>query len=121
MKKNNHSPAAAMLEEFHRTFVPEGFDVKPVRKTLLEEEYTELQEALESGDRLAIAQELADLIYVAYGTGLVYDIDVDTALAEVHRANMSKLDENGQPILRADGKVLKGPNFRPPDMSQAVK
>src|SRR5262249_43082777 len=111
---------ASMLEEFHRVFVPEGLDVRSVRKTLLQEEHEELQRALESGDRLAIAQELADLLYVTYGTALVYQIDADVAVAEVHRANMSKLGPDGKPILREDGKVLKGPNYKPPDMSKAI-
>ena len=114
------SIAAEMLEEFHLVFVPEGLDVRAIRKTLLAEEHREVQEALEQGDRLQIAQELADLLYVAYGTALVYGIDLDAALAEVHRANMSKLGEDGKPTLREDGKVLKGPNFKPPDMRLAI-
>lgn len=114
------SVAAEMLEEFHRVFVPEGADVRAVRKVLLAEEHREAQEAIEQGDRLQIAQELADLLYVTYGTALVYGIDLDVALAEVHRANMSKLGEDGKPILREDGKVLKGPGFNPPDMQSAI-
>lgn len=115
------SAAKMMLWEFHKTFVPEGMDVRSIRARLLEEEHKELQEALDSGNREAIARELADLVYVAYGTALVYDIDLDVALYEVHKSNMTKLGEDGKPILREDGKVLKGPNFIPPDMKRALK
>lgn len=79
-----------------------------------------MQEALVSGDRIAIAQELADLVYVAYGTALVYGIDLDAAIAEVHRANMSKLDSDGKPVLREDGKVLKSECYQAPDMRRAI-
>lgn len=111
---------AEMIKEFHDTFVPAHIDLKPMRATLLHEEHRELQEALEQGNRKEIAQELADLIYVAYGTALVFDIDLDAAIREVHRANMTKLGEDGKPILRDDGKVLKGPNYTPPDMSVSL-
>lgn len=111
---------AGMLREFHDVFVPDGTDVRAVRRVLLAEEFRETDDALASGDRLAIAQELADLVYVAYGTALVYGIDLDAALAEVHRANMSKLGADGLPVLRDDGKVLKGPNYQSPDMRGSV-
>jgi predicted HAD superfamily Cof-like phosphohydrolase len=115
------SEAALMLEEFHKVFVPKNRDVKILRAYLLDEEYEEVQGALASGDRLAIAKELADLVYVAYGTALVYDIDLDIALKEVHKSNMTKLDDAGKPVLRKDGKVLKGPNYKPPDMRGALR
>ena len=70
-----------------------------------------------SPGRLAeLARELADVVYVAYGTAITHGIDLDAVIAEVHRANMSKLDVDGRPVVR-DGKVQKGPNFRPPDLS----
>ena len=111
---------ADMLAEFHAVMVPDGFDVRELRRNLLAEESQEADEALESGDRATIARELADVVYVAYGSALVYDIDLDAAIAEIHRANMSKLGDDGNPILRNDGKVLKGPNFSPPDMTAAI-
>lgn len=120
-KTLRRSTVALFLEQFHLAFVPKGMDVRPVRATLLREEHDELQEALESGDRANIAKELADLVYVAYGTALVYDIDLDAALREVHNSNMNKLGEDGKPILREDGKVLKGPNYNPPNMRKALK
>jgi len=113
--------ASIYLEEFHNTFVPKDLDVRSVRASLLNEEHQEVQEALASGDREAIAKELADLAYVTYGTALVYDIDLDEALREVHRSNMTKLDDDGKPVLREDGKVLKGPNYKPPDMKGALR
>lgn len=69
-----------------------------------------------------LAKELADILYVVYGCALVYGIDLDKAFATVHESNMSKLDpETGKPIFREDGKVLKGPNYAPPDMSVVIR
>jgi predicted HAD superfamily Cof-like phosphohydrolase len=90
------------------------------RQLLLEEEAAEVGEAVRGGERHEIAHELADVVYVAYGTAISYGIDLDEVLAEVHRANMSKLGPDGQPILRADGKVQKGPGFRPADVAAIV-
>lgn len=115
------SANADMLAEFHQTFAHPDTDALWLRPTLHNEEHDELIGALESGDREQIARELADVLYIAYGTAHVYGIDLDAALAEVHRANMSKVGEDGQPIRREDGKVLKGPQFRPPDMSGALR
>jgi predicted HAD superfamily Cof-like phosphohydrolase len=112
------------LEEFHRVFVPKELGlqkIREVRARLLEEEHRELQEALDCNNREQIAKELADLVYVCYGTALVYNIDLDIACHIVHESNMSKLDDDGRPILREDGKVLKGPNYKPPDMEPALK
>lgn len=115
------SMASTFLEHFHEAFVPKDMDVRSVRADLLREEHLEVQDALLLGDREKIARELADLVYVAYGTALVYEIDLDVALFEVHKSNMTKLGEDGKPVLREDGKVLKGPNFIPPDMKKALK
>lgn len=115
------SQAAKMLDEFHRAFVPDGVHVQKVRATLIEEEFKEVMEALASGNREAMAKELSDLVYVCYGTALVYDIDLDRAIEEVHKSNMTKLGDDGKPILREDGKVLKGPNYKPPNMKGALR
>jgi predicted HAD superfamily Cof-like phosphohydrolase len=115
------SMATLYLEEFHKAFVPKDRDVRTVRADLLNEEHIEVQLALQDGDLEAIAKELADLVYVAYGTALVYDIDLDWALREVHISNMTKLGLDGKPVLREDGKVLKGPNYVPPDMRGALR
>lgn len=72
-------------------------------------------------DREALAKELADVVYVAYGTALAYGIDLDIALREVHESNMTKLDDDGKAIVRDDGKILKGPNYRPPILAAALR
>ena len=63
-------------------------------------------------------KELCDLVFVCYQFAATYDLDLDEALRRVFESNMSKLDESGKPIYREDGKVLKGPNYQPPDLSQ---
>ena len=71
-------------------------------------------------DRAATLKELADLIYVCAQYAENMNWDIEQALRRVHRSNMSKLDEDGNPIYREDGKVLKGPNYQPPDLSDLV-
>lgn len=95
-------------------------DLAALRQRLLDEEVAEVGAAVAGGDLAAIAQELADVVYVAYGTALTYGIDLDAVIAEVHRANMSKLGPDGQPVYRADGKVAKGPNYQPPDVASVL-
>jgi predicted HAD superfamily Cof-like phosphohydrolase len=114
-----------MLKEFHEKFglaINEWMDADPglvkFRQELIREEAAVAIEALDSDDKAWIAQELADLVYVAYGAAVTFGINLDTALAEVHRANMTKLGEDGKPIYREDGKVLKGPNYKEPNMYQ---
>lgn len=114
----------SLLAEFHATFISDGVtraDRLAVRPTLIREEAAEAIEALEAEpfDIAHLAQELSDVIYVALGTGLEHGIDLDAGVREVHRANMSKLDANGQPIFREDGKVLKSDLYTPPNMVQA--
>lgn len=113
--------AAAMLAEFHERFNYERTSDPALRLTLHQEEHDELVEAIESGDLAAIARELADVVYVAYGSAWSLGIDLDRAIREVHRANLSKLDDDGKPVYREDGKALKGPNFRPPDLRLALE
>jgi predicted HAD superfamily Cof-like phosphohydrolase len=118
-----------LVEEFHLAFglpvgskpsaeVPES--LAELRKLLLDEEVGELAYAIDEGDLAAIARELADVIYVAYGTAVTYGIDLDAVVVEIHRSNMSKLDDNGNPIVREDGKVLKGPNYKSPNIAAAL-
>lgn len=114
--------AQEQVTEFHRAFdiavaQPLTVALRALRATLIDEEAREEIDAIESSGLPEIAQELADLVYVAYGTAISLGIDLDAAITEVHRANMSKLGPNGNPILREDGKVLKGPNYRAPDMA----
>lgn len=113
------------LRRFHQA-VGDGWgrltdeDRGALRARMHEEENDELIEALEEGDRAHIARELADVVFVAYGTADAFGIDLDTAFGEVVRANMSKVDGPGLPILREDGKVMKPDGFVPPDMKDAI-
>lgn len=117
---------AELVSDFHRAFdVPirlRPTNILPnedvaLRRSLIAEEAREVDEALASYVLEDIAKELADLVYVVYGTALTYGIDLDVVLAEVHRSNMSKLGDDGRPVLRADGKVLKGPHYREADIA----
>jgi predicted HAD superfamily Cof-like phosphohydrolase len=101
---------AEFLREFHVKF---GEDPGPLRVELLLEESLEAADALEIGDRAEIAKELADVVYVCYGTALVYGIDLDSALAAVHESNMKKEANPG-------GKHIKPEGWQPPDMSVAL-
>lgn len=91
-------------------------DVKALRCALIEEEAREFRAALEADDIVEVADAIADLLYVVYGAARTFGIPVREVFAEVHRSNMTKLDDNGEPIVRADGKVMKGSNFSPPDL-----
>jgi predicted HAD superfamily Cof-like phosphohydrolase len=87
-----------------------------LRIRLVEEETSELREAIEAADLVAVADALADLVYVAYGTALHYGIDLDAAIAEIHRSNMSKAGRRSGTALRGDGKVLKSPTYSAPNL-----
>lgn len=115
-------PLHGWVTEFHETFEIEADDHNRAgRWALIYEEVKELKAALDSGDREAIARELADVVYIAYGTALVHEIHLNAALREVHRANMSKLGLSGKPLKdETTGKVLKGPRYKPPDMRSAL-
>ncbi|MGW2618125.1 pyrophosphohydrolase domain-containing protein [Streptomyces sp. NPDC001500] len=123
------SSPADLVREFHRAF---GLDVRTTptevpqplaeqRKNLLAEEAAEVAEVSESGPLDRLAHELADVVYVAYGTALVHGIDLDAVLAEIHRSNMTKLGPDGRVARRADGKVLKGEHYRVPDVSAVLR
>jgi predicted HAD superfamily Cof-like phosphohydrolase len=115
------------VREFHETFgVPVmarpciPADRVTLRLDILDEERRELTTALEAGDVVEVADALTDMAYLIYGTALEFGIDLNACFAEVHRSNMSKLGADGKPIYRDDGKVLKGPNYSPPDLRQAL-
>lgn len=91
-----------------------------LRLDLLSEEFEEYHDAHYAEDITEMADALADIVYVAYGTALAYGIDLDAVIAEVHRSNMSKLGADGRPILRADGKVIKGPGYFRPDIAAVL-
>lgn len=116
-----------MVAEFHRTFghpvrttpVAQPHEVD-MRVELIREEFEEYVEAVRNVDVLGVADALADLAYVVAGAALTHGINLDAVLAEVHRSNMTKLDDDGLPVVRADGKIVKGPNFEPPNIARVL-
>ena len=121
--------AAAAVADFHRAFnlpmrqspsADVDKSLAKLRVALLQEEVGEFITASEKGDLVAIADALADITYVVYGTALTYGIDLDSALREVHRSNMSKLGNDGKPFIRDDGKVLKSERYFPPDIASVL-
>ena len=95
-------------------------DIVELRLDLIEEEVSELEDAIDDKDIVAVADALTDILYVVYGAGAAFGINLDACFHEVHSSNMSKLGEDGKPIYREDGKVMKGPNFREPDLKTIV-
>lgn len=91
-----------------------------LRVRLLREEVEEFADAAERRDLVAIADALADVVYVAYGSAVTYGIDLDAVVREVHRSNMSKLDANGRRVMREDGKVMKSELYRPPNVGGVI-
>ena len=95
--------------------------IQDLRVSLIEEELFELKEAIENKDIKEVADALTDILYVTYGAGHAFGIDLDKCFDEVQRSNMSKLDENGKPIFNENGKVLKGPNYFKPNLEKFIK
>lgn len=93
------------------------YKIVDLRYDLIQEEVFELSEAIDNADIVGVADALADILYVTYGAAGSFGIDLDACFKEVHRSNMSKLDANGQPIYREDGKVLKSELYSKPDLS----
>ncbi|MDB2652458.1 nucleoside triphosphate pyrophosphohydrolase family protein [Candidatus Pelagibacter bacterium] len=94
--------------------------INKLRIDLIKEELEELQEAMKNNDLLEVADALTDILYVTYGAGHAFGIDLDKCFDEVQNSNMSKLGENGKPIYNESGKVMKGPNYFKPDLSKFV-
>ncbi len=120
---------ASLVRAFHLAF---GLDARSTptevspalaaqRGDLLAEEAAEVAEVSVGGPLDRLAHELADVVYVAYGTALVHGIDLDAVIAEVHRSNMTKLGPDGRVARRADGKVLKGDHYRAPDVARILR
>ena len=118
-----------LVEEFMTAF---DQDVQkkasiPDRKTamlrlkLILEEYEELETAVEEQHLVGIADALTDILYVTYGAGHAFGINLDDCFEEVHESNMSKLGPDGKPIYRDDGKVMKGPDYVEPDLRSIIK
>ena len=91
-----------------------------LRIDLIQEELDELKEAIKNKDIVEVADALTDILYVTYGAGHSFGVNLDDCFSEVQRSNMSKLDENGKPIFNESGKVLKGPNYFKPDLKKYI-
>ena len=94
--------------------------INKLRIDLIKEEIDELTDAMKNKDLLEVADALTDILYVTYGAGHAFGIDLDKCFDEVQNSNMSKLDENGKPIYNDSGKVMKGPNYFKPNLSKIV-
>ena len=116
------------VKNFMQTF---GQDVKSkpsfstekinrLRYNLIKEELSELKEAMDNKDILEVADALTDILYVTYGAGHAFGIDLDACFDEVQNSNMSKLDESGKPIYNEFGKVMKGPNYFKPNLKKII-
>ena len=114
------------VKKFMQTF---GQDIKnkpsfpsekivSLRSALIEEELSELKEAVKNKDISEVADALTDILYVTYGAGHAYGIDLDKCFDEVQNSNMSKLGEDGKPIYNESGKVMKGPNYFKPNLKK---
>ena len=95
--------------------------INELRYNLIKEELEELKQAIVNKDLLEVADALTDILYVTYGAGDAFGIDLDKCFEEVQNSNMSKLGDNGKPIYNDAGKVMKGPNYYKPDLSKFVK
>lgn len=126
MKKQLHK-----VQEFHEMFKL-GVEKTPVsilennkaklRYELMKEENEEYIEAVENNDLIEVADALGDMLYILCGTILEHGMSdlIETVFDEIHRSNMSKLGEDGKPVYREDGKVMKGPNYFRPDISKII-
>ena len=94
--------------------------INRLRIDLIKEELQELNEAMKKRDLLEVADALTDILYVTYGAGHAFGINLDKCFEEVQNSNMSKLDENGKPIYNEAGKVMKGPSYFKPDLSKFI-
>jgi len=94
--------------------------INKLRIDLIKEELDELKEAMDNNDLLEVADALTDILYVTYGAGHAFGINLDKCFEEVQNSNMSKLSETGEPIYNESGKVMKGPNYFKPDLTKFV-
>ena len=118
-----------MVKRFMTTFgqevkeTPElpSVEIQKLRVDLITEELFELKEGIENKDLVEIADALTDILYVTYGAGHAFGLDLDACFKEVQRSNMSKLGEDGKPIYREDGKVMKGKFYSEPDLASIIE
>ena len=117
-----------MVREFMNAFEQEvktetempDKETQVLRYALIAEELNEFVDAMKQEDLVEVADALTDLLYVVYGAGHAFGIDLDKCFDEVQRSNMSKLGEDGKPMYRDDGKVMKGPNFSEPQLEECL-
>jgi len=125
MQVTNFEMVGDFMEAFGQEvlYQPKMPDTKlaALRLDLIEEEVQELRDGLGKKSMLEIADALTDILYVVYGAGHSFGIDLDECFDEVHSSNMTKLGEDGRPMYREDGKVMKGPNYREPDLTAFVR
>ena len=95
--------------------------INALRVSLIKEELDELIDAMNKKDLVEVADALTDILYVTYGAGHAFGINLDDCFEEVQNSNMSKLDKDGKPIYNEKGKVMKGPNYFKPDLSKFIK
>ena len=95
--------------------------INELRYNLIKEELDEFKQALDNNDLLEVADALTDILYVTYGAGHAFGINLDACFEEVQNSNMSKLGKDGKPIYNDKGKVMKGPNYFKPDLSKFIK
>jgi len=95
--------------------------INELRYSLIKEELEELRIAMDSKNLVEVADALTDILYVTYGAGHAFGIDLDKCFDEVQQSNMSKLDDHGKPIYNDSGKVMKGPKYFKPDLSKFIK
>ena len=117
------------VKEFMKTFgqevlskpaLPDNKIIK-LRLDLIKEELNELEDAIKNKNLVEIADALTDILYVTYGAGHAFGINLDACFEEVQNSNMSKLGNDGKPIYNDQGKVMKGPNYYKPDLSKYIK
>ena len=116
-----HRSLMTMAEQFRSAYMlMTGVAERGIQKALIDEEWSEFHEAYHMKDDCDQLKELADLVYVCYQFAASQEWDLDEAMRRVHESNMSKLDEYGKPIYRADGKVLKGPKYKEPYLQDLI-
>jgi len=122
---SNFEDVRKFMETFGQrvTTKPQFPDEKTMklRLDLIKEELSELEVAMKTKNLKEVADALTDILYVTYGAGYAYGINLDKCFQEVQRANMSKLGSDGKPIFNENGKVMKGPNYSAPDLKKFVE
>ena len=116
-----HTSLLDQAEEFRTAYeMGPREHLRPMQKSLIDEEWSEFHEAFHFESKENQLKELADLVYVCFQFAASQEWDLDAAMLRVHQSNMSKLGEDGKPIRREDGKILKGPNYQPPTLTDLV-